>query len=148
MCIRDSIYARAIDDLHQAILTGLQVERILMPEQRAAHDLVNELALGTKAESMRIDRDRFVIRFAAPEYFHGMRYQELTGQNLFGMTLIGGSRPRRTTNILGLDAPDLLPLYPPVKTDVNAAELRVEPGDVLTCAGSTADAHTLLSHLR
>ena len=37
------IYARAIDELHQSILEGLQVERILTPEQRAAHDLVNEM---------------------------------------------------------------------------------------------------------
>lgn len=40
-----NIYARAIDGLHRSILEGLQVKRILTPEQRAAHDLVNEIGL-------------------------------------------------------------------------------------------------------
>ena len=69
-----NIYARAIDELHRAILDGMQVERILAPEQRAANDLVHEMELGSKVETLRIDRDRYAMRFAAPEFFYSMRY--------------------------------------------------------------------------
>ena len=37
------IYARAVDDIHQAILQGMSVDRILTPEQRAAFDLTQEM---------------------------------------------------------------------------------------------------------
>ena len=48
------IYARAIDSLHQSILEGLHVQRILKPEQRAATDLVSELGLGTSIKKQSI----------------------------------------------------------------------------------------------
>ncbi|MDE6629206.1 MAG: NAD-binding protein [Muribaculaceae bacterium] len=141
------IYARAIDELHQAILTGLQVKRILMPEQRAAHDLVNELALGTQAETMRIDRDRFVIRFAAPEFLHGLPYPDVTPEELAGMTLIAASRPRMTTGILGLEAPELRPVYPAPKADNESVPPEVAPGDILTCSGSQSAVRAILARL-
>ena len=63
------IFARAIDDLHRAILEGMHVERILNPEQRAANDLANEMEMSTAVETLRIDSERYVMRFAAPGYF-------------------------------------------------------------------------------
>lgn len=48
------IFARAIDKLHEAILEGFHIDRILTPEQRAASDLVNEMGLGAEIESMRM----------------------------------------------------------------------------------------------
>ena len=139
------IYARAIDDLHQAILTGLQVERILTPEQRAAHDLVNELGLGSKVESMRLDRDRYVFRFAAPEHFTGIPYAALTPEALAGITLVAASRPRKVTDVLGLEATELMPLYPPARSGDPSPS--VQPGDVLTCAGTSAAVRALLERL-
>lgn len=51
-----TLYARAIDELHESILSGLNVDRILTPEQRAAKDLVNEMELGTQVDSLEIGR--------------------------------------------------------------------------------------------
>ena len=48
------IYARAVDDIHQAILQGMSVDRILTPEQRAAFDLTQEMLLGDTTEALRI----------------------------------------------------------------------------------------------
>ena len=43
-----TIYARAIDPLHESILQSFNVARILRPEQRAAIDLTHEMALGAE----------------------------------------------------------------------------------------------------
>ena len=53
------IYARAIDKLHESILQGFEVERIITPEQRAASDLVNEMGVGGTIESMKIDENNW-----------------------------------------------------------------------------------------
>lgn len=135
------IFARAIDELHRAILEGLHVERILNPEQRAAHDLVNEMALGTATETLRIDNDTFVMRFTAPEYFHSMRYADLDADSLFGLTLIAASRPRETTNILGVQAKDMSHL------DISKTQERVAAGDVFTCIGTRKDFKALYRHI-
>ena len=47
------IFARAIDQLHESILEGFDIERIITPEQRAASDLVNEMGVGGTIESMK-----------------------------------------------------------------------------------------------
>lgn len=136
------IFARAIDELHRAILEGLQVQRILNPEQSAAFYLSNEMQLGTDIESMRIDRDTVVIRFKAPEYFHSMRYSDLDPDALFGLRLLAASRPRPTTNILGIKASEIMPLTLSPESDE-----RVTPGDIFTCIGTPADYKALYRHL-
>ncbi len=136
------IYARAIDELHHAILEGMKVERILNPEQRAAADLVNELELGTHAETLRVDRERMVMRFKAPEYFFSMRYADMTPDNTFGMQLIAASRPKPTTNVLGVDASEFTPLE--IGPD---SQQRVVAGDVLTCLGTRNDYRAMFRHL-
>lgn len=136
------LYARAIDDLHRNILEGMQVTRILAPEQRAAHDLVNELSLGSDIESMRVDTDRFLLRFAAPGYFLTMRYADLLQpDSMFGLTLIAAARPKATVNSIGIEARELSPL------DLSV-DLRVEQGDVFTCLGTAADYRALSRHLQ
>lgn len=136
-----NIYARAIDELHKAILEGLDVDRILDPEQRAAHDLVNEMALGTAAETLRIDADKYVMRFPAPEYFYTMRYTDLNSDSMFGLGLIAASRPGNTTNILGLQAKDLYAL------DISATGERVQQGDIFVCIGTKKDFKALYKHM-
>ncbi|MDE7393253.1 MAG: NAD-binding protein, partial [Muribaculaceae bacterium] len=71
-----TIYARAIDELHQAILEGMQVNRIITPEQRAAKDLVYEMELGTDVKAIAIDKDHYVLNFRAPDYFFGLHYAD------------------------------------------------------------------------
>lgn len=123
------IYARAIDDVHEAILEGMAVQRILTPEQRAAKDLVNEMHLGTSVDSLSVDGENYVLKFEAPEYYHGMLYSDLTlGKH--GLRLVAASRRSPSSNILGITH------RPHRVLDLNAdPQLRVAPGDTLTCYG-------------
>ena len=55
------IYARAVDTLHESILEGLDIDRILTPEQRAARDLTSEMGLGSKVQTLALDSDHYVL---------------------------------------------------------------------------------------
>lgn len=138
-----NIYARAIDELHQSILEGLKVNRILTPEQRAAHDLVNEMELHTDVATLRVDRDTFVMRFKAPEYFHHMDYSDITPETLHGLKLIAASRPVRKDNILGISRDTLQPLPLPA----SSSPLEVLPGDIFLCLGTASSYRALFRHL-
>lgn len=124
------IYARAIDELHESILQGLKVDRILTPEQRAAKDLSYEMELGSHVDVLCVDKDYYVLSFRAPKYFLGMTYGEITIDRAFGLKLIAATRPFNKSNILGIDheAQRLL--------DIQDFTLKVEDGDVFTCFGS------------
>lgn len=136
------IYARAIDDLHRAILEGMKVERILNPEKRAAGDLVNEMALGSGVETLRVDRDYYVMRFTAPEYFFSMKYADMTPDEIFGLQLIAASRPRQAQNVLDIDTHELSR----IDTSATSGE-RVAKGDVLTCMGTAKNYRALFRHI-
>ncbi|MBD5225246.1 MAG: TrkA family potassium uptake protein [Bacteroidales bacterium] len=136
------IYARAIDELHKAILEGLKVDRILNPEQRAAYDLVNEMALGNEVETLTIDDENMVMRFAAPEYFHGMNYSALTPQNMFGLKLIAASRQHTVTNLLGIKSSSMQSIL--LDSDENET---VKNGDQFTCIGTGKDYKSLFRHI-
>lgn len=71
------IYARAIDPLHQAILEGFKVDRILLPEQHAASDLAREMMLGTDVVTMDVADGVFVVKFTVSEYMVGKRYASI-----------------------------------------------------------------------
>lgn len=135
------IYARAVDPLHEAILEGLHVDRILMPEQRAANDLTQEMALGDATEVMKITDGSYVLKFIVPEFFVGTKYSALDLAADFGLQLVAVARPSSSRNILGFQGQksELLDLSPD-----KAGELRVEPGDVFTCFGSAAAYRAML----
>ncbi|MDE5920848.1 MAG: TrkA family potassium uptake protein [Paramuribaculum sp.] len=129
------IYARAIDKLHESILEGFQIDRILTPEQRAASDLVNEMGLGAEIESMRIDDDHYVLKFPAPDFFVGSRYDALDLDKTYGMDLVAVSRLTRSRNLLGVESWKLRRVFPD-----KDPEMEVAKGDELVCIG-TADSY-------
>lgn len=124
------IIARAIDPLHEAILKGLQIERVIRPEQRAAADLVHEMALGTNVETLAIDDDNVIIKFKAPENLTGVPYAALGLEKAHHLTLIAVTRLTEKSNILGIRQ-NIAQLY-----DFRAAQARVESGDILTVIGA------------
>lgn len=128
------IFARAIDELHESILSGLEVERILTPEQRAAKDLVYEMELGTNVEVLNVDRDSYVLKFKAPKYFWGLKYSELRADKLFGLQLIAVTRPVSKINVLGLGHSE--PALALLQEDSTSA---IEQGDVFVCFGTAAN---------
>lgn len=139
------IYARAIDELHQSILEGLKVERILTPEQRAAHDLVNEMELSSQVATLRIGQDTFAMRFRAPEFFHHMKYADINSDILRGLRLIAAARPATKENILGITH-DVMKALPISDTAVSG-DLRVEPGDTFLCLGTASSYKSLFRSL-
>lgn len=137
----NNLYARAIDELHESILQGLKVARILTPEQRAAHDLTYELELGTHVNVLNVDKDYYVLNFKAPKYFYGMTYGEITIDRAFGLKLIAATRPIVKSNMLGIDhqAQRLL--------DIKDYSLKVEEGDIFTCFGSTRNYRNMYRYI-
>ncbi len=124
------IYARAIDTLHESILQGFDIDRIITPEQQAARDLTNELALGTRVYSMSVDDSHYVMKFKVPNHFVGLRYSDIDMDKNYKMKLIAVTRDRNETNILGIkqETPELIDYADP--------DTMVEAGDTLTCFGS------------
>ncbi|MCC8037340.1 MAG: TrkA family potassium uptake protein [Bacteroidales bacterium] len=136
------IYARAIDPLHQSILEGFEVQRILLPEQRAAWDLVYEMELGSKVECLEVDYDHYVLRFQAPKYFLGMKYQDIDFAGDFGLTLIAVAQAEERANIMGMKRPRTTV----IPTDV-LAKARVEEKDIWTVYGTRKAYRDLFRHI-
>lgn len=136
------IYARAADPIHRSILEGLKIDRILTPEQRAAHDLSQEMALGHQAEVMKVDADSYVICFQLQDIFYGIPYTKLNLKKDYGLTLVGASRPQHTRNLLGIGVNSLQPL------DITNPDEKVAEGDVAIIYGTARAYSRLINHLR
>lgn len=135
------IYARAIDTLHESILQGFDIDRIITPEQRAARDLTNELGLGTAVHSMAVDATHFVMKFRVPRYFVGLHYQDIDMERNYKMKLIAVTRDRKETNLLGIKQ------NIPVVIDHTEPDIIVEESDTLTCFGSKESYNMLAKEL-
>lgn len=124
------IFARAIDRLHESILEGFHIDRILTPEQRAAVDLTREMAIGGNVESLAIDDDKehFVLRFPLPDVFAGLRYDEIPVLNGGEMKLIAVCRPTARTNALGI----ISHTNTLINTHDGGEHARAAKGDVIT----------------
>lgn len=135
------IYARAADPIHRSILEGLQVDRIITPEQRAARDLALEMALGHGAEVMKVDSESYVICLQLQKKFWGLNYAALNLKKDFGLTLIAASRPQHSRNIIGISADTMEPL------NIADPDLKVEQGDVAVVYGSQRSYTKLIKHV-
>lgn len=127
------IYARAIDDLHQAILEGFEIDRIIAPEQRAAADLVNEMTFGIGTTTMHVDQETLIVRFQAPDYLIGLHYADLNLDNEHSISLVAACRKTSSRNLMGISR-DSVRIIP---TDTIESQ-RIESGDILTCLGTKA----------
>ncbi len=136
------IYARAIDQLHRSIMEGMNVERILTPEQRAARDLVYEMELGADVDSISVTADTYMLKFKVPEYFIGTKYSDLNLSRNFNLKLVAASRMSPSTNILGVThlAPEML--------DIDSPDLRVETDDSFVCIGTSKALRSLFRNIR
>lgn len=132
------IFARAIDTLHQSILEGLNVERILTPEQRAAHDFARELELGSNIETLAINDDSYVMKFEVPRYFVGLNYSELDLVKRFNIILVVATRMEETTNILGMRRKSGKTI------DITSPHTVVQEHDVFTCFGTEPDFRAMM----
>lgn len=136
------IYARAIDKLHESILEGFNIDRIITPEQRAASDLVNEMGVGATIESLKIDDEYYVLKFRMPEFFTGMRYASLDFEKDYSLRIIAVTRKTLSKNILGIAREHYKFL-----ANYTADDQRVQSGDIITCLGTPAAYKSLFVHL-
>ncbi|MCM1451810.1 MAG: NAD-binding protein [Clostridium sp.] len=123
------IYARAIDTLHESILQGFNIDRIITPEQRAAQDLSYEMALGSKAITMKIDDDNFVLRSTLPASLQGLKYADIDFQKSYRLRLISVARTIKTKNAIGV-ARDSVKM-----ANLSDPDLVALAGDVIVCMG-------------
>lgn len=124
------IYARAIDSIHEAILQGFHIDRILYPEQRAAIDLTRELEFGAGTTSMPIDSDRLVVSMAAPDIFIGLSYAEIRHDKSYKVELIAAGRPAEETNFVGMNYRAVEPV------DLEDDASICSKGDIITVFGT------------
>lgn len=136
------IYARAIDQLHESILDGFSVDRILTPEQRAASDLTNEMSLGTHIQSLRVDNNNLVMKFEIPKGLVGLKYSDIDFYKNYKLKLIAITRVKNATNILGISRPE------PSLIDTTNPDLRAEDGDIITCFGCKKDYAALYKQVK
>lgn len=135
------IYARAIDKLHESILQGFNIDRIITPEQRAASDLVNEMTLGNDTEALRIDDENLVVKFHVPEFMVGLRYSSLDLEKDFELKLISATRKSQSRNLLGVAHQ-----HYNVIADLQSTDERVQADDMIVCFGTQAAFRQLFKH--
>ncbi len=135
------IYARAVDEIHETILEGFKVDRILTPEQRAARELTRELELNCHVDSLRIDHDTYVIRFKVPEYYIGTEIKDLDFEKDFKIKLLAISRTSPKKNFLGIQTDTLQMMTNPTP------DTKLQEGDVLTVMGPNSGLHDMMRHI-
>lgn len=124
------IYARAVDTLHESILEGLDIDRILTPEQRAARDLTSEMGLGSKVQTLALDSDHYVLKFRAPEAFVGLKYADVDLNGSYHLTLVAVARPVKSKNLLGIDRREYRAI------DTIDPDDKITADDLLVCYGT------------
>ncbi len=136
------IYARAMDSLHESILRGFDLSRILTPEQRAARDLTGEMSLGGHILSLSIDDDSMVMKFEIPDKLIGMKYMDLNLKKDFNIDLVALTKVVTKKNILGISN----------NTDKLVSDLSsdtiIENGDKITCFGTRKNFKNFYKHIQ
>lgn len=123
------LYARAIDQIHESILEGFNIDRIITPEQRAARDLAHELELGTDVDVMKVDEHNMVMKFKVPDSFVGLKYSDLNLEKNYGLKLVAVTRNEIRNNIMGI------PRQSQILIDSSNDQV-IESSDVITVFGS------------
>ncbi len=127
------IYARAMDYVHKNILQAFDIDKILIPEERAARSLVREMELGAKIQLFRVDDKYCVFKFQIPKQFIGMSPNDLHLNEEFNLKIIAIKKPKKVQNFIGIEYNE--------SEVVNATE-DTEPlvaNDEIVCYGKESD---------
>lgn len=96
------IYARAVNQVHEAVLEAFNLDKILTPEKTAARDLVHEIDMNINAESFQIDDEYYVVKFDVPKSFVGYRLRDIDLEKEFNLKIISLIKGKQTLNNLGM----------------------------------------------
>lgn len=127
------IYARAIDNIHKAVLEAFNIDKILTPETDAARELVQLLDLGIKVESFRIDEEYYVMKFNVPEKLIGYHVNDLNCEITFHLKIIAFKRAYAVSNFLGIS------VLEHNVTNVLPENYMIQAEDELVCYGRYKD---------
>lgn len=127
------IYARAMDEVHKAVLQAFELDRILTPEEDAAYSLVAQLNFGTNIDAFRIDKDYWIVKFTIPDRFVGRSVAELNLEEDYRIRVVTVTRSGQVTNLLGLVVKEQTAL-----SDI-PGEGKLQVGDELVSFGRKED---------
>jgi trk system potassium uptake protein TrkA len=135
------IYARANDYVHKSILQAFDIEKILIPEERAARSLVRQMDLGVETDLFRIDDTYSVFKFHIPEKFVGLQANELHLYENFRLKIIAIKKSEKVLNFTGIE------YNSSIVVNTTEDDLTMEAGDVLVCYGKESDFRKLCRSL-
>lgn len=124
-----TIFARAIDDIHKAILEAFNISRILTPEYDSATEFVHTMDFGAKIKSFPIDKDYYVVKFTVPDSIIGYSINSLALEDKFNIKIISSTSISRSKNIINVVS---------IEHNVNELfdrEYKITEGDELICYG-------------
>lgn len=124
------IYARAVDEVHKAVLEAFSIDRILTPEQDAARLLAQQLELDGGAELFQIDENTYVFKFVVPSKLVGYHLNELNLEQEFGIKLISLIKGKQVQNFLGIS------VFEREVSNAFPEDYALQQGDGLVCYGS------------
>ena len=127
------IYARANDYVHKSILQAFDIEKILIPEERAARSLVRQMDLGVKTDLFRIDDTYCVYKFRIPEKFVGRLVNDLHLYEEYHLKIIAVKKAEKVQNFIGIE------YNASVVVNTTEDNLPLKPDDVLVCYGKESD---------
>jgi trk system potassium uptake protein TrkA len=127
------IYARANDYVHKSILQAFDIEKILIPEERAARSLVRQMDLGVKTDLFRIDDKYCVYKFHIPEKFIGLHANDLHLYEEYHLKTIAVKKKKKVHNFIGIE------YNTSVVVNTTEDDVILEADDVLVCYGKESD---------
>jgi len=135
------IYARASDNVHKNIMQAFSIEKILIPEERAARSLVRQMELGVNTDLFRVDDKYCVFRFHVPESLIGMSPNDLHFYEEFRLKIIAIKKAKKVQNFLGIEYNDA------EVVNVTEDTEPLEANDELVCYGKESDFRKLCKSL-
>ena len=127
------VYARAVDEVHKAVLDAFSLERILTPEKDAARLLVQLMELNAEVEHFSIDENNYVFKFSVPAKLIGYKINELSIEQEFGIRIISIIMGKHKSNMLGISKIEK------VSTMTFPEDYTLEQDDGLVCYGQYSD---------
>ena len=127
------IYARANDYVHKSILQAFDIEKVLIPEERAARSLVRQMDLGVKTDLFRVDDTYCVYKFRIPERFVGLLANDLRLYEEFHLKIIAVKKREKVHNFIGIE------YNASVVVNTTEDDQPLERDDELVCYGKESD---------
>lgn len=123
------IYARSLDEIHNSILKGFNIDKILTPEEDAAKKTVLAIKNDVESEIYKVDDENYVVKFNVPEKYIDKTISELKQDSNFNLKIVTVLSMETKKNFLGISVNE--------HTTVpdNMDDYVFKAGDILVCFG-------------